>query len=195
MKDSTKFSGIGLWLLSRLINSRKNYGLFGDIEEMYHIVLKEKGRLKAKLWLWMQILRTIPRAIYNWLYWSFVMFTNSYKVTVRNFLRQKLFSFINLLGLAVGMACCILIISYVHFELSYDKFHDKADRIYRLTMDGNLSNRPFNLATSNGAIAPSLRDTLPEVEDVVRFRRKYRSSVANMDKLTSGMKINSLFPA
>jgi putative ABC transport system permease protein len=183
MKNSTKFSGVGRWLLSRLISSRRNYGLFGDIEEMYNVVLKEKGRFKAKLWLWIQILRTIPHAVYNWLYWGFVMFTNSYKVTVRNFRRQKLYSTINLLGLAVGMACCILILSYVHFEISYDRFHDKADRIYRLTMDGNLANQPFNLASSNGAIGPSLRDTLPEVEDVVRFRRRHRSSVVYRDKL------------
>jgi putative ABC transport system permease protein len=183
VKDSTKYSGIGLWLLGRIISSRRNYGLFGDIEEMYHVVLEERGRFRARLWLGMQILRTIPHAVYNWLYWGFVMFTNSYKVTVRNFRRQKLYSFINLLGLAVGMACCILILSYVHFEVTYDKFHDRADRIYRLTMDGNLASHPFNLASSNGAIGPSLRETLPEVEDVVRFRQRYRSSVAYRDKL------------
>jgi putative ABC transport system permease protein len=183
MKNSIKFSGISLWLLSRLISSRRNYGLFGDIEEMYRVVLEEKGRLKAKLWLWAQILRTIPHAVYNWFYWGLVMFANSYKVTIRNFRRQKLYSSINLLGLAVGMACCILILSYVHFEISYDKFHDKADRIFRLTMDGELAGQPFNLASSNGAIGPSLRDTLPEVEEVVRFRRKYRSSVSYQDKL------------
>jgi putative ABC transport system permease protein len=183
MKDSTRHSGIGLWLLSRIISSRRNYGLFGDIEEMYHAVLEEKGSFKAKLWLWVQILRTIPYAVYNWLYWGFVMFKNSFKVTVRNFRRQKLYSFINLLGLAVGLACCILILSYVYFEISYDRFHDKAERIYRLTMDGSLANQPFNLASSNGAIGPALRDILPEVEDVVRFRRGNRSSVAYMDKL------------
>jgi len=183
MKDLTKYSGIGLWLLSRLISSRRNYGLFGDIEEMYHVVLEERGSFRARLWLGVQILRTIPHAVYNWLYWGFVMFGNSYKVTVRNFRRQKLYSFINLLGLAVGMACCILILSYVHFEVSYDKFHEKANRIYRLTMDGNVANQPFNLATSNGAIGPSLRGTLPEVEDVVRFRRRHRSSVAYRDEL------------
>ena len=183
MKNSIKFSGVSLWLLSRLISSRRNYGLFGDIEEMYRAVLEEKGGLKAKLWLWAQILRTIPHAVYNWLYWGLVMFTNSYKVTVRNFRRQKLYSSINLLGLAVGMACCILILSYVHFEISYDKFHERADRIYRLTMDGELAGQPFNLASSNGAIGPSLRDILPEIEDVVRFRRKYRSSVAYQEKL------------
>ncbi len=183
MKNSIKHSGVGLWLLSRLISSRRNYGLFGDIEEMYRVVLEEKGRLKAKLWLGAQILRTIPHAVYNWIYWGWVMFANSYKVTIRNFRRQKLYSSINLLGLAVGMACCILILSYVHFEISYDRFHDKADRIYRLTMDGELAGQPFNLASSNGAIGPSLRNTLPEIEEVVRFRRKYRSSVAYQDKL------------
>lgn len=183
MKDSTKHTGIGLWLLSRIISSRRNYGLFGDIEEMYHAVLEERSRSKAKLWLWVQILRTIPYAVYNWVYWGFIMFTNSYKVTVRNFRRQKLYSVINIVGLAVGMACCILIASYVHFEISYDKFHDRADRIYRLTMDGSLANQPFNLASSNGAIGPSLKDTLPEVEDVVRFRPRNRSSVAYLDKL------------
>ena len=183
MKNSTKFFRFSLWLLSRLISSRRNYGLFGDIEEMYHVVLAERGRFKAKLWLWAQIMRTIPHAFCNWLYWGLVMFANSSKVTIRHFRRQKLYSSINLLGLAVGMACCILILSFVHFEMSYDKFHDKYDRIYRLTMGGQLAGQPFNLATSNGAIGPSLRDTLPEVEEVVRFRRKHRTSVAYQDKL------------
>jgi len=60
------------------------------------------------------------------------MLKNYFKVTFRNLIRHKGYSFINIAGLAVGIACSILIIPYIQYELSYDRFHEKADRIYRI---------------------------------------------------------------
>ena len=60
------------------------------------------------------------------------MFKNYFKIAVRNLWRHKVFSFINILGLAVGISACFLIYLYVSFETSYDNFHSKADRIYRV---------------------------------------------------------------
>jgi len=59
------------------------------------------------------------------------MFKNYLKIAFRNLRKHKGFSFINISGLAIGMACAIFIMLYVDFELSYDNFHDDADRIYR----------------------------------------------------------------
>jgi putative ABC transport system permease protein len=81
------------------------------------------------------------------------------------------------------MACFILIMTYVHHETGYDSFHKNSGRIYRLTMSGTLSRADFNLATSNGAIAPDLMKELPEIENVVRLRRRYRTPVEYRDKL------------
>ncbi|MEM6843865.1 MAG: ABC transporter permease, partial [Bacteroidota bacterium] len=54
------------------------------------------------------------------------------KIAYRNLLKNKVFSLINILGLAIGMAACLLILQYVTFELSYDNFHKKGDQIYRV---------------------------------------------------------------
>ena len=63
------------------------------------------------------------------------MFENYFKIAFRNLWKHKVFSFINIMGLTVGMTACFLIFLYVRFELSYDNMHGKADRIYRLVSD------------------------------------------------------------
>ena len=60
------------------------------------------------------------------------MFKNYIKVAFRNIFRHRGYSLINILGLAIGMACCILILLWVQHEISYDRFHDNADNIYRV---------------------------------------------------------------
>jgi putative ABC transport system permease protein len=173
----------GLRLLGALVSESRNYGLFGDIEELYERQVAAAGRFRASLWLWGQLVRTLAHSVFNSFYWSGVLLRNSLKITYRNFKRQKLYTVINLAGLAVGMACFILIMTYVHHETRYDSFHRNSSRTYRLTMSGTLSRADFNLATSNGAIAPDLQKELPEIESVVRLRRRYRTPVAFGDKL------------
>jgi len=177
-----KSFNLGVWLLSRMLSRRKNYGLFGDIEELYNLQLEEKGRFKANLWFWLQILRTIPAYFRDSIYWNAVMFNNYLKITIRNFKRQKAYSLINIIGLAVGMACCILMLTYVRNELSYDRFHTKADRIYRLAIYGELSGSDFNLASTNNPPGPYLAENFPEVENAARIRPWNRTPVAYLDK-------------
>ena len=63
------------------------------------------------------------------------MLKNYLKIAVRNIKRNKIYSFINIAGLAIGIACCLLILLYIQDELSYDRFHKNADRIYRINTD------------------------------------------------------------
>ena len=65
------------------------------------------------------------------------MFRNYLTIAIRNLLRHRVYSAINILGLAVGMACCFLILLFVQDELSYDRFHEKADRIYVADVAGD----------------------------------------------------------
>ena len=67
------------------------------------------------------------------------MFKNYFKIALRNIRRYKTYSFINIIGLAIGMACCIMILLYVQDELSYDSYHANADHIYRLIAQGKSS--------------------------------------------------------
>ena len=96
------------------------------------------------------------------------MFKNYFKIAFRNLWRHKIFSLINIMGLAVGMAACFLIFLYVSFELSYDSFHNKADRIYRIVADIKTPTEVLNADRPAWAVAPNAKDEFPEIESFVR---------------------------
>jgi putative ABC transport system permease protein len=98
------------------------------------------------------------------------MFRNYIKVALRNLWKHKSFSAINIFGLAVGIATCLLIIVFVMDELSYDKFNKKADRIYRVDGDINFGGTHFILAVAPDPMGPTLKKDFPQVEQYVRFR-------------------------
>lgn len=98
------------------------------------------------------------------------MFNNYLKIAVRNILRHKAYSFINIVGLALGITCCLLVYLYIRHETSFDSFHEKADRIhlavchlYRPELDIDLLSGVFVPA------GPIFHDEIPEVEDYVRI--------------------------
>ena len=97
------------------------------------------------------------------------MFRNYFTVALRHLNRQKGYSFINVMSLALGIACCLLILLYIRDELSYDRFHDKADRIYRVTAEHRQGNQVSQNADVLIPIAKFIRADFPEVEDMVRF--------------------------
>ncbi len=98
------------------------------------------------------------------------MILNYFKIALRNILRHKGYSFINIIGLAVGMSCFVLISLMVWDELSFDRFHINADRIYRLTLDAQVGEKLFLTAKSSPPLAQSLMNELPGVEAATRIR-------------------------
>lgn len=99
------------------------------------------------------------------------MFSNYLKMAFRIIKKYKGYSFINLSGLAIGMACCILILLFVQDELSYDKYHEKADQIYRLRIDGEVGGSLSRFALAPFAAPPVFTEEIPEIEDYVRIVR------------------------
>ncbi|MEM6843868.1 MAG: ABC transporter permease [Bacteroidota bacterium] len=102
------------------------------------------------------------------------MLRNYLKIAYRNLLKNKIFSLINILGLAIGMAACLLILQYVRFELSYDRFHEKSDRTYRAALyqykEGTLDTKS---ALTFPTIGRELRENFPEtVESFVRMHHQ-----------------------
>ena len=97
------------------------------------------------------------------------MIKNYFKIAWRNIKRHKAYAGINILGLAIGIAACLLILQYVSFELSYEDFHAKKDRIYRVQQDrydnGKLSTQ---WAAGAYAVGNSFKDAIPEIEDYVK---------------------------
>ncbi len=99
------------------------------------------------------------------------------KLFFRNSLRHKAFTFLNILGLAIGMACFIIIMLWVKAELSYDKYNLAADRIYRMTMYTRLNGYEGNSAYCPAPLAGALLKDYPEVEKAVRFRNYGKSII------------------
>lgn len=102
------------------------------------------------------------------------MFKNYLKIAWRNLRKHKAYSAINVAGLALGMACCILLLLYVQNELAFDAFHEKADRIYRITETESSPEKserhfPFTM----GPLAPALTGEFPEVVSAVRLRDRF----------------------
>jgi putative ABC transport system permease protein len=111
------------------------------------------------------------------------MFKNYLKSALRNIKRHKGYAFINIAGLAIGMACCILIVMYITTELSYDRCHVNADRIYRLGLDANMGGTAVVTPISNVPSAPTLILLYPEVLDAVRIRTVSKRAVQYEDQV------------
>ncbi len=100
------------------------------------------------------------------------MLRNYLKITLRNLIRSKTYSLINIGGLTLGIVVCFFALLYVRFELSYDTFNEKADRIYRLVTDVETSTG-IEYQSTPGALAPALQGTFPEVEGATRVFLDY----------------------
>jgi putative ABC transport system permease protein len=159
------------WLLSRLMLRRNQTPVLGDFEEIYHDLADSRGVLYAVLWYWAQILKSIPGFILGMCYWGLVMFRSTVKITWRSILRHKLFSMINISGLALGMACSLLISLWVLDELSFDRFHDSPQRLYRIEADEDYTDYTMHTIITPPPLAPVLPDEVPEVELAARFTR------------------------
>ncbi len=96
------------------------------------------------------------------------MFKNYLKIALRNIRKNKLYSFVNLSGLTIGLTACLLIGIYVGNELSYDKFHKNADRIARVTMEYQYSGKKTSIAVTGTKVGPELKRSFPQVESYVR---------------------------
>ncbi|UII22164.1 ABC transporter permease [Fulvivirga ligni] len=99
-----------------------------------------------------------------------IMFKNHLKIALRNLAKYRFYSVVNILGLSVGLACCLIIALFVSSELSYDSHHVNKDRIYRLSRYVNFAEQEFHYPVLPAPLGPALMEELPEVESAVRFR-------------------------
>lgn len=164
-------------ILFHLLDEEIRYSALGDFEERFTQKASAKGRPAALINYWMQILLILPSFIKTQITWSIEMLKNYLKVTIRILRNQKSFSLINILGLGIGMACCLLILLYVQDELSYDRYHENADRIYRFVSNTKMGDMTLEVAGVSAPAAQSFKDEVAEVEDAVRFRTESQVKV------------------
>lgn len=145
----------------------------GDFKEEYDHLAHTRGNGRANLWYFIQILKSIPAFIGNSIRWGSVMFQNYMKVALRTIRRHKGFSFINIFGLAVGMACVVIILLWIRYEMSFDTQHEKAKSIFRIA----IGNEPQGespqrkLVVTPPALSPALLVEFPEISASTRLSR------------------------
>jgi putative ABC transport system permease protein len=170
-----KIPKLPFWLMQFIADDNQRFPAIGDLEELYFDKVHQKGKFVAWLWIWKQILFSLPHFLIQSFKWSLIMLNNYIKIAFRNIQRQKGYSFINISGLAIGMACCLLIVLFIQDELSYDNFHKNGNRIFRVVTSTSEDGIPTN---ANGIFAtgPALKKDFPDVVDFVRIRTMGQST-------------------
>jgi len=178
-KPHRKPPRLAQWLLGMLTDYRDLYSISGDLEEVYHEIGEEKGYTAAYIWYWIQCLGAVPKFTAYKAKWTFVMMGSAVRAALRNMLRQKGYSFINLFGLAVGMASSILIALWIQDELSFDRFHENNDRLFKgVTVFPNGT----EIGNSSWKLGPELMVKYPEIETFSRVWPWHRSLIRADDK-------------
>jgi putative ABC transport system permease protein len=160
----------------------------GDMEEIFFETAAERSPAAATrsyYWEMLRLLRPVLirkfKSSHN--YNSSNMYKNYLMIAWRNLLKKKGYSAINILGLALGIACCLLVFMYVDYERSFDNYHTKGDRIYRV-IHGSKEEKESTASYwvwGNAPIAQALYDNFPEIEKVVQFSGRADLLLTNGD--------------
>ncbi len=164
---------IARWILSRI--NRRNYrdNILGDFEELFNEIHNESGLFPAYVWYLKHILKSLPNFVNTSIRRSMAMIKNYMKIAFRNLKRHKSFSFINIMGLAIGLTCCLLIMLYIQYELSFDKYHKNANEIYRIVMyhSGNRLRGTEWKNSVPGALQASVPEEFSEIMMATRVKK------------------------
>jgi putative ABC transport system permease protein len=163
-------------ILRVLYSDRHDFTHLGDFREVYLEIRSSRGPFAAGLWYMGQILRSVPGFLFARFYWSAVMFRNYFIISLRHMIRERGSSLISLTGLAAGMACFLLIFTYVRFETGFDRFHQNADRIYRVLTESMGRGAGYYTDTSD-LLAPALLSHIPGIIRATIIYPDYGESV------------------
>jgi putative ABC transport system permease protein len=163
--------------------------LQGDLYEHFDRNVTQKGVRKARAIYWLDVLKffrlyTIRKLrIFNNIM-TFIMFKNYFKTSVRSIARNKLFSAINVIGLAISMSIGLLMIVFISEVFSFDKFHENGDRIYRVNnIYQEQLEDPTLFATTSVIMAEKIKESIPGVESQVLMTRNFGGDAKLGDKV------------
>jgi putative ABC transport system permease protein len=174
------------WLLRKLYPDRGAYSTLGDLAEEFQTRADDEGIFRAGIWYRTQLIQAFPYLFKNILYWRISMFRHYLKIALRLMRKHKTYSFINVAGLAIGVACALLIVIWVRNELSYDKFNKNFGAIARVT----CSSEKFAGFSSPAPFAPAVAHEIPEVVASARVQKNPRLVFRHGDRAffeTSGI--------
>ena len=170
-KTEYKPPKIAAWILERIVDPETGYTAMGDFEEQFYHNAKRKNLLFAQTLYWIQIVVLVPSFMSGSMYRSFCMLKNYFKTLIRNTLRQKTYSFLNIFGLAFGLASVVIVFLYIRYELSFDTYHENSDRIYKVVSEysGSSFRGTNRFGITPAPLAPALMEEFPEIEAATRI--------------------------
>lgn len=183
---SNKTSSSANWLISKFINDSFLEEFYGDLQEMYEIRIASKSKPYAKVMYWVDALHMLfgftRIRLFKTQNNKTILLKNMLTMAFRSARKQKQFTILNLLGLTLGITTCLFIGLYVFEESTYDTFHEKGDRIYRVNqpMIWNAWDEQFASTGPNVAIA--LREEAPEFEEITRILSLGAQTIRISDK-------------
>ncbi|MFC1554976.1 ABC transporter permease [candidate division KSB1 bacterium] len=158
------------WLLSCMVRWDEKEFILGDLKEFYIEICRSSGRSRANLWYMNQIIKSFYHFLLDSIYWSSVMFRNYLVISLRSMLKRKIHSFINLGGLAIGLASGILIFLWIQGEISYENTHENADNIYRIYVEAQRGAETSFSSFTPGGASIVLKSEFEEVIESARFK-------------------------
>jgi putative ABC transport system permease protein len=156
------------WLLWLFVDGEDYEQTLGDFEEDYRRRLAEGPHAPARAGFWLALLRSLPWFAWDSITWRGIMVKHHLKIAWRVLKKQRLYSFVNITGLGVSLACLLLILFHVQGELGYESHLPKADRIYRVQTDSVYGTTSRQWAASAPAMGPELERSFPEFEAAAR---------------------------
>jgi len=171
------------WILSRLRRYDGEYLIRREFEEEFRDIALRRGGIAAKAWYWGQVLYALPSYGRLSAARGASMLRNYILTAVRQMERHKGFTFINLAGLAAGIACCLLIFVFIRDELSYDDFHRDLDRLYRVAMRFDSTTMTREFAKVGPPLGPILKRDFPQVESVARLMKMPQPCLRREDRI------------
>jgi len=164
------------WLLRIVLHSSEEQYVEGDLEETFHELIQAYGHRKAANWYRSQVIRSVPLLLFRSSIWGIVMGKNYLIIALRNLKKSLGFASINITGLAVGLACTLMIGLFAVDELSYDRHHENADQIVRLIRTSRFSGTEESSPVTAGPFGPMFTSGFPELENFFRLQKR-RSGV------------------
>ncbi len=172
------------WLFRHLFPQDIGDTTLGDLAETYHAITVHESRAKAYCWYWIQFFAASPAFIENLFYWSMLMFKNYVVIAYRNLFKNKLFAFINILGLSMAIGCSIVVFLYIEDQYGQDAFHENAENIFLVENIIDRSGQRQLWGDSPMPLAPVMKTDFPQIKRAVRIDDR-RGTVRYEDKVFS----------
>ena len=180
------------WILQRILKVDLQEEVLGDLAEKYIEKCRLDSKKSADLSYWWQTINYLrPFALRKSFVGSlnpFFMYYSYFKIAWRSLFKHKLYSFINVTGMTVGMTCFILIALYIQYEMSFDLQFEKSEKIYRVAQEqeGNVFRGSDQFAVTPVPLVPAIRTQIPEVESATTF------AMTNSQFWIKGQPVNEL---